>query len=83
MAGTFGLKAPHFGVSKKIGEKLFLHLRHPDIEAGLTECSACSLQLSHHTAKPVYHPILLSFYGGSLPDTSLVLAYLHAAPAPS
>lgn len=59
MAGTFGLGHKNFRASLRAGLKLISRLRDPDIQAGVTECSACKTQMEQGTDKPTYHPIAL------------------------
>ena len=59
MAGTFGLGHKNFRASLRAGLKLISRLRDPDIQAGVTECSACKTQMEQGTEKPTYHPIAL------------------------
>lgn len=57
MGGTYGMMASHYSSSLKIGRPLQLWLRDPQIQIGATECSACKLQMTQSTTKPVLHPI--------------------------
>ncbi|MCR5163984.1 MAG: FAD-binding protein [Thermoguttaceae bacterium] len=57
MGGTYGMMASHYSSSLKIGRPLQLWLRDPQIQVGATECSACKLQMTQSTTKPVLHPI--------------------------
>lgn len=59
MAGTFGLSKKNYRSSLRTGLKLISRLRDPDIQAGVTECSACKIQMEQGTEKPTLHPITL------------------------
>ncbi|NLF06799.1 MAG: anaerobic glycerol-3-phosphate dehydrogenase subunit C, partial [Pirellulaceae bacterium] len=68
MAGTFGLARKNFRTSLRVGLKLFSRLRDSDIQAGVTECSACKTQMEQGADKPTYHPItLLAMAYGLIP----------------
>ncbi|MEZ6120426.1 MAG: heterodisulfide reductase-related iron-sulfur binding cluster [Pirellulaceae bacterium] len=69
MAGTFGLKRKNYWNSLRIGRGLMDSLRHPDIQVGTTECSACRIQMEQGTNKPTVHPIkLLAHAYGLMPE---------------
>jgi FAD/FMN-containing dehydrogenase/Fe-S oxidoreductase len=59
MAGTFGLKASHYRASLRAGFPLIVALRNPAFQIGVTECSACRIQLEQGAGKPVLHPLEL------------------------
>jgi len=59
MAGTFGLKASHYRASLRAGFPLIVALRNPAFQIGVTECSACKIQLEQGAGKPVLHPLEL------------------------
>ncbi len=66
MAGTFGMKRSHREVSESIGENLFTELARKDIDAAVTECSTCKMQMEFGVpGKRVFHPleILARAYG--------------------
>lgn len=65
MAGTYGLKQIHYRTSLRVGWPLLNGLRDPAIQAGVTECSACRMQMEQGTTKPTLHPIkvLAAAYG--------------------
>jgi len=65
MAGTFGIAHEHYRTSLRIGRGLMAAMRSADVEAGVTECSACRLQMEQGTSKPTVHPIkvLAKAYG--------------------
>lgn len=65
MGGTFGMQATNYPASLRIGRPLHTWLRYPTLQAGVTECTACKLQMEHKTTKPILHPmkILARAYG--------------------
>jgi len=75
MAGTFGLMKDHFASSLRAGWELMTSLRDPDLEAGVTECSACKMQMEQGTRKPTVHPLkLLAYAYGLLPGVEKLLS---------
>jgi FAD/FMN-containing dehydrogenase/Fe-S oxidoreductase len=74
MAGAFGLLHKNYRSSLRAGLKLISRLRHPDIQAGVTECSACKMQMEQGTTKPTIHPIkLLALSYGLMPNLRQLL----------
>ena len=74
MAGTFGLLHKNYRSSLRAGLKLISRLRHPDIQAGVTECSTCKMQMEQGTTKPTIHPIkLLALSYGLMPEIRRLL----------
>ncbi|MDR2117091.1 MAG: FAD-binding protein [Planctomycetaceae bacterium] len=67
MAGTFGFKRKNYRRSLRIGVALFKELRFPEIDFGVSDCSACCLQMEHGARKKTFHPIriLAAAYGFS------------------
>ena len=59
MAGTFGLRRDHYRGSLRAGWGLISSLRDSRIQIGVTECSACKLQMEQGTTKPTIHPLKL------------------------
>jgi Fe-S oxidoreductase len=57
MAGTFGLKRENYRSSLRAGWGVISALREPAIQAGVTECSACKMQMEQGTSKPTVHPL--------------------------
>lgn len=57
MAGTFGLKRSNYRSSLRVGWGLISSLRDPEIQAGVTECCACKMQMEQGTTKPTIHPV--------------------------
>ena len=56
MAGTFGLLHKNYRSSLRAGWGLISRLRDPALQAGVTECSACKIQMEQGTTKPTIHP---------------------------
>jgi len=74
MAGTFGLQHKNYRESLRIGWKLISQFRDPGLQAGVTECSACKIQMEQGTTIPTIHPIkLLAFCYGLMPEIAQVL----------
>ena len=69
MAGTFGLKRENFRASLRAGWELIARLRDGDLQAGVTECSSCKMQMEQGTSKPTVHPLkLLALAYGLMPE---------------
>ncbi len=74
MAGTFGMKRGNYRSSLRAGWGLISRLRDPAIQAGVTECSACKIQMEQGTTKPTLHPIKLLALGyGLMPEVARLL----------
>ncbi len=75
MAGTFGLRRMNYRSSLRTGWGLISSLRDPAIQAGVTECSACKIQMEQGTTKPTFHPLkVLALSYGLLPELNSLLA---------
>jgi Fe-S oxidoreductase len=75
MAGTFGLKRENYRTSLRVGWGLISRLRDPNIQAGVTECSTCKIQMEQGTSKPTLHPIkLLALAYGLMPEIESLLS---------
>ena len=59
MAGTFGLARENYRASLRMGLGLVSAMRGAGVEAGVTGCSACRLQMEQGTTKPAIHPVKL------------------------
>jgi len=59
MAGTYGLQHAHYRSSLRAGWRLISRLRDPGLQAGVTECSTCKMQMEQGTTKPTVHPVKL------------------------
>ena len=74
MAGTFGMKRVNYRNSLRVGWGLISRLRDPAIQAGVTECSTCKIQMEQGTNKPTIHPIkLLALAYGLMPEIAALL----------
>jgi FAD/FMN-containing dehydrogenase/Fe-S oxidoreductase len=74
MAGTFGLLHKNYRSSLRAGWGLISRLRDPALQAGVTECSACKIQMEQGTTKPTVHPIkLLALSYGLMPELATML----------
>jgi len=74
MAGTFGLMRKNYRRSLRAGWRLISRLRDPAIQAGVTECSTCKIQMEQGTTKPTIHPIkLLALAYGLMPEVERLL----------
>ena len=75
MAGTFGLKRENYRSSLRAGWDLISSFRDPAIQGGVTECSACKMQMEQGTEKPTVHPLkLLALAYGLLPAGRTILS---------
>ena len=63
MAGLWGFQQKNYRHSLQIGTPLFRGLRPPEIDFGVSDCSACCLQMAHGSRKKVIHPIRLLAIG--------------------
>ena len=59
MAGTYGLSRANYRSSLRAGLGLVSAMRNAAAEAGVTECSACRIQMEQGTTKPTVHPVKL------------------------
>jgi Fe-S oxidoreductase len=74
MAGTYGLKRQNYRSSLRAGWGLITAMRDTALECGVTECSACKLQMEQGTRKPTLHPLkLLALAYGLMPQIKELL----------
>ncbi|MEK6239268.1 MAG: anaerobic glycerol-3-phosphate dehydrogenase subunit C, partial [Planctomycetales bacterium] len=74
MAGTFGLKRENYRSSLRAGWSLITAMRDPDVQGGVTECSACKMQMEQGVRKPTVHPLkLLAHAYGLAPEVAQLL----------
>ena len=74
MAGTFGLKKENYRNSLRAGWDLISALRDAPIQAGVTECCSCKMQMEQGTSKPTLHPIkVLALAYGLMPEVASLL----------
>ncbi len=75
MAGTFGLKRENYRSSLRAGWPLISAVRESTWQAGLTECSACKMQMEQGTTKPTIHPLkILALAYGLMPEAASLLS---------
>jgi Fe-S oxidoreductase len=69
MAGAFGLTSRHFETSMQIGTPLFEHVREGGFQLGVSQCSACRMQIEQGTPVAAVHPLkLLALSYGLMPE---------------
>jgi FAD/FMN-containing dehydrogenase/Fe-S oxidoreductase len=74
MAGTFGLAAEHFEQSTSIGSELISEMKTIDVNAGVTDCSSCRMQMEQEAVIPTVHPIkILALAYGLMPKLAKAL----------
>ncbi len=74
IAGTFGLRRQNYRASLRAGWGLISELRNPELQAGVTECSACKIQMEQGTSKPTLHPLkLLALAYNLMPEVASLL----------
>jgi Fe-S oxidoreductase len=74
MAGTFGLKRENYRSSLRAGWGVISSLREPGIQGGVTECSACKIQMEQGTSKPTIHPLkILALSYDLMPELATLL----------
>ena len=74
MAGLWGLTRQNYRMSLRAGWGLISRLRDPALQAGITECSACKMQMEQGTTKPTLHPLkLLAHSYGLMPEVAELL----------
>jgi FAD/FMN-containing dehydrogenase/Fe-S oxidoreductase len=74
LAGTYGLQKRHYELSLAMGRPMLEALAASEASGGLTECSACRMQMEHASGKSVLHPIKLmaAAYGYGVPGLERV-----------
>jgi len=74
MAGTFGLAAEHFDQSLSIGHALIDQMRTISVNAGITDCSSCRMQMEQAASIPTVHPLkIMAFAYGLMPELESAL----------
>jgi anaerobic glycerol-3-phosphate dehydrogenase C subunit len=82
MAGTYGLKRENYRTSLRSGLELISALRHSSLQAGVTECSACKIQMEQGSHKSTIHPLkILAHAYGLMPELGLRLARRDREPS--
>jgi Fe-S oxidoreductase/FAD/FMN-containing dehydrogenase len=66
MAGSWGMLAPNYALSKTIGLPLINDLQRTEADCAVTDCPTCQMQIEHLGPLPVRHPveILADYLGG-------------------
>ncbi len=78
MAGTWGMKQENFRTSLRIGRGLMNAVKNTPAQLGITECTACKLQMEQATTKPAVHPVaLLAYAYGSMPQLAAWFSSRH------
>jgi Fe-S oxidoreductase len=57
MAGSWGLKAANYDLSRTIGGDLIHQLARSGADYGVTDCPTCRLQMEDFSRLPVRHPV--------------------------
>ncbi len=57
MAGSWGMTAPNFELSRTIGADMISRLNRSGAAIGVTDCPTCRLQMEQFSDRPIYHPI--------------------------
>jgi len=69
MAGTFGLQRKNYRMSLRIGRGLIGKMKETPAQLGMTECTACKLQMEQASPKPSVHPVaMLAYAYGCMPQ---------------
>jgi FAD/FMN-containing dehydrogenase/Fe-S oxidoreductase len=69
MAGTFGLVAENFEISRQAGRPMLDELSRTRARFGSTECSACRMQMEDGSGKRTLHPVqYLALAYGLMPE---------------
>ncbi|MEQ9411090.1 MAG: anaerobic glycerol-3-phosphate dehydrogenase subunit C [Fuerstiella sp.] len=74
MAGTFGLAAEHFQQSLEIGRDLIEEMKTTRVNAGITDCSSCRMQMEQQASIPTVHPLkIMAMAYGLMPELKAAL----------
>ena len=57
MAGSWGLAADHYDLSKQIGSDMIAKLNDATASVGVTDCPTCRMQMEHFSDKEIKHPV--------------------------
>ncbi len=57
LAGTCGMQKEKYDLSMQIGKDMADRIAGMDVDAILTECGACKMQIEHMTGRKVVHPV--------------------------
>ncbi|HDP25770.1 MAG TPA: anaerobic glycerol-3-phosphate dehydrogenase subunit C [Deltaproteobacteria bacterium] len=56
LSGSYGFKKKNQGISRKLGQLASSAIREREVEAIVSDCGACRMQLSHYTGLPAFDP---------------------------
>ena len=59
LAGTAGMQQKHRALTEAIGGRLSGRIAAAGVDAVVTECAACKMQIEYLTGLPVIHPVKL------------------------
>ena len=57
MAGSWGLTADHYNLSKQIGADMISKLNDSAASVGVTDCPTCRMQMEDFSGKEIKHPV--------------------------
>jgi FAD/FMN-containing dehydrogenase/Fe-S oxidoreductase len=57
MAGSWGMLAENYALSKTIGTPMIQKLQDSGARYGVTDCPTCQMQMEHLGRKPIRHPV--------------------------
>jgi Fe-S oxidoreductase len=57
MAGSWGMTAAHYALSRTIGEDLIGQLDRSGAHYGVTDCPTCRMQMEEFSDLPIRHPV--------------------------
>ena len=57
MAGSWGMTADHYDLSRAIGDDLIGQLNRSGADYGVTDCPTCRLQMEEFSTLPIRHPV--------------------------
>ena len=57
MAGSWGLKAANYDLSRTISGDLIHQLETSEADYGITDCPTCRMQMEHFSRLPIRHPV--------------------------
>lgn len=74
MAGVYGLRKENYISSLRMGMGLISEVRKSSIQIGMSECSACRMQMQQGTTKATLHPLKLLAASYGLAPNPIVTA---------
>lgn len=57
IAGSWGMLAENYDLSKRIGTPMIRRLEASGADCGVTDCPTCQMQMEHMGSKPIRHPV--------------------------